>query len=333
MLEDPEAFLSANSNQLICLDEVQRVPELFPILRYAIDQHGGTGRFLLLGSASRDLIEQASESLAGRIAYLELTPFLWQEANLQNIKFNDYWTRGGFPRSLLASSNGTSMEWRQEFVRSFLERDLLQLKPRLSPERARRLWIMVAHCHGRVLNKSQLAAALDVDAHTIGSYLDLLEAAFMIRRLPPYHSNLRKRLVKSPKIYIRDTGILHTLLGIQDFNALLAHPVRGFSWESLIIDQILARLHPLAQASFYRSAKGAEADLLIEHNGKTILLEMKASSAPKMERGFWNVLADIDPLFARVIAPIERRYPLKQGVEVVPLNEIITEGLSEGWLQ
>lgn len=333
VLEEAEAFFNANSNRLICLDEVQRVPEVFPVLRYVIDQHGVNGQFLLLGSASRDLIEKASESLAGRVTYLELTPFLWEEAARAEIRFVDFWVRGGFPRSLLADSSQVSREWRQEFIRSFLERDLLQLKPRLLPERARRLWMMVAHCHGRILNKSQLASALDVDVHTVGNYLDILEAAFMIRRLPAFHSNLRKRLIKSPKIYVRDSGILHALLGIEDYNALLSHPVRGFSWEGLVVDQILARIHPLAQVSFYRTAKGAEADLVIEYGGSRIAIEIKASSAPKVERGFWNVLDDIHPDRAFVVSPVDRRYFLKRDVEVLSLEEIIEEGIADGWLR
>jgi len=332
-MEEAEAFFDANSEHLICLDEVQRVPELFPVLRVVIDKHAGNGQFLLLGSASRDLIEKASESLAGRIAYLELTPFLWEEAVRSDVGFTDFWVRGGFPRSLLAGSARASMDWRQEFVRSFLERDLLQLKPRLLPERARRLWMMVAHCHGRILNKSQLAGSLDVDVHTVGNYLDILEAAFMIRRLPAFHSNLRKRQIKSPKIYVRDSGILHALLGIEDYNALLSHPVRGFSWEGLVVDHILARIHPLAQISFYRTAKGAEVDLVVEHAGKTVAIEMKASAAPKVERGYWSVLNDIQPDRAYVVSPVARRYALKGVVEVVSLEEIIEEGLADGWLR
>ena len=191
---------------------------------------------------------------------------------------------------------------------------------------------MTAHCHGRLLNKSQLASALDVDVHTVGSYLDVLEAAFMIRRLPAFHANLRKRQIKSPKIYIRDSGILHTLLAIDDYNALLAHPVRGFSWEGLVIDQVAARLHPLAQVSFYRTAKGAEADLVIEYGGKKHVVEIKASAAPKVEAGFWSVLDDLQPERASLIAPVPRPFKIKGDVEVLSLELFIMKVQQAGWL-
>ena len=333
VLEEAEAFFNANVDKLICLDEVQRMPELFPVLRYVIDKRERKNQFLLLGSASRDLIESASESLAGRIHYTELTPFLWEEALPSHCSFQDFWVRGGFPRSLLAETSVDSLEWRQEFIRSFLERDLLLLKARLLPERARRLWMMTAHCHGRILNKSDLASALDVDVHTVGNYLDILEAAFMIRRLPAFHANLKKRQVKSPKIYVRDSGILHALLGIQDYNSLLGHPMRGFSWEGLVLDQILGRLHPLAQASFYRTAKGDEADLVVEYEGKRIVAEIKASSTPRVEAGFWKVLDDLQPESASVIAPVDRAFVLKDKVEVLSLESFIIAGQQAGWLR
>lgn len=333
VLEEAEAFFNANADKLICLDEVQRMPEVFPILWYVIDKRERKSQFLLLGSASRDLIESASESLAGRIHYTELTPFLWEEALPSHCSFQDFWVRGGFPRSLLAETSVDSLEWRQEFIRSFLERDLLLLKARLLPERARRLWMMTAHCHGRLLNKSILASALDVDVHTVGNYLDVLEAAFMIRRLPAFHANLKKRQVKSPKIYVRDSGILHALLGIQDYNGLLGHPMRGFSWEGLVLDQILGRLHPLAQASFYRTAKGYEADLVIEYEGKRIVAEIKASATPRVEAGFWKVLDDLQPESASVIAPVDRSFVLKDKVEVLSLESFIIAGQQAGWLR
>lgn len=332
-LEEAEAFFDANAGRLICLDEVQRMPELFPVLRYIMDRRGCNGQFLLLGSASRELIESASESLAGRISYLELTPFLWEEALSATGSFTDYWVRGGFPRSLLAESATVSVEWRQEFVRSFLERDLLLLKSRLLPERARRLWTMVAHCHGRLLNKSQLASALDVDVHTVDNYLDILEAAFLIRRLPAFHANLKKRMVKSPKIYVRDSGILHALLGIHDYNALLAHPMRGFSWEGLVMDQVFGRLQPLAQASFFRTAKGDEADLMVEYAGSLHVVEIKASATPKVEAGFWKVLDDVKPATAQVVAPVDRPFVLRDGLEVIDIDRLVDRGRTEGWLR
>lgn len=332
-LTEAEAFFDANADRLICLDEIQRMPELFPLIRHILDKRGTPGQLLLLGSASRDVIESASESLAGRVKYLELTPFLHDEIQQTHTPFNDYWMRGGFPRSLLAPSEEASMDWRQEFIRSFLERDLLQLKIRLMPERARRLWTMCAHCHGQLLNKSQLASALDVDSHTVDNYLDILEAAFMIRRLPSFHINLKKRLVKRPKIYIRDSGILHALLGIADYNALLAHPVRGFSWEGLVLDQILSRLSPLTQATFYRTAKGAEADLVLERGGRKAVIEIKASATPDPASGFWTVLDDLQPEYVRIIAPVDAAYPLKQGVQVLPLQAFLKDSRAAGWLK
>lgn len=333
LIEEPEAFFDANSEKLICLDEIQRVPELFPVLRYIIDKRGTNGQFLVLGSASRDLIEQSSETLAGRIQYLELTPFLWNEVESEGYSLNDLWLKGGFPRSFLSPDLQISMEWRQEFIRSFLERDLLQLKPRLSSERARKLWTMVAHCHGQLLNKSQLAVALDVDVHTVGNYLDILEAAFMIRRLPPYHANLRKRLVKSPKIYVRDSGILHALLSIDSLNQLFSHPIKGYSWESFVMDQLLARLTPFAQAYFFRTARGDEVDLVIEHAGQKIIIEIKASAAPKLESGFWNAKNDLQATAAYVVAQVPRTTPIKEGVIVLELRELLKQGQESGWLK
>lgn len=333
VLDEAESFFNANAKRLICLDEVQRMPDLFPVLRYIIDKTGKPGQFLLLGSASRDLIERSSESLAGRIHYLELSPFLYEEVLPEGVTFNTYWLRGGFPRSLLAASAEASLEWRQEFVRSFLERDLLQLKSRFSPDRARRLWMMTAHCHGRLLNKAQLASALDVDSHTVSSYLDALESAFMIRRLPAFHANLGKRQIKSPKIYVRDSGILHALLGIGDYNALLAHPMRGFSWEGAVFDQILSRLHPLARASFYRTASGDEADLVIECSGKKTLVEIKAASRPQPEKGFWTVLEALRPDSAWMVAQVEHSYILREKLDVLPLAGLIARGREEGWLR
>ena len=332
ILDDPEAFFDANSEKLICLDEIQRMPELFPFFRYILDKRNRPGQLLLLGSASRDVIEFAAESLAGRIRYLELTPFLWSEIRHLN-DMRTYWLRGGFPRSLLASSDEESAEWRMDFVRSFLERDVPGFNTRISPVTIERIWVMLAHMHGQLLNKAALAHALGVDGHSVNNYLDLLEGAFMIRRLPPYYSNTKKRLVKSPKVYIRDVGILHSLLQISSSHDLFRHSVYGFSWEGLVIENIIGRLKPGVSAFFYRTAQRAEADLLLEQGAKRIVIEIKASSAPKVERGFWNVLDDIQPDHAFVVSPVERRYFLKRDVEVVSLEEIIEEGLAEGWLR
>jgi hypothetical protein len=335
VLVEAEAFFDAHADSLICLDEVQRLPEIFPLLRHVVDGRRRNGCFLLLGSASRELIESASESLAGRIKYIELSPFLLDEAESAGGDRVKLWMRGGFPRSLLAASERASMDWRQEFIRSFLERDLLQLRARFMPERARRLWTMVAHGHGQLLNKSQLAVSLDVDAHTVGSYLDILEAAFMIRRIPPFHANRKKRLVKSPKIYVRDSGILHALLGIPSYRDLLAHPLRGFSWEGFVMDQILPRLQPLAQATFYRTATGAEVDLLLELGSRRAVIEIKASSSPKLEKGFWTSLEDLKPDQVWVVAPVERKYSLssEKKINAVSVADLVEECRQAGWMR
>ncbi|MEA2069474.1 MAG: DUF4143 domain-containing protein [Verrucomicrobiota bacterium] len=218
-------------------------------------------------------------------------------------------------------------------MRSFLERDVPGFNTRISPVAIERIWVMLAHMHGQLLNKAALAHALGVDGHSVNNYLDLLEGAFMIRRLPPYYSNTKKRLVKSPKVYIRDSGILHSLLQISSDHDLFRHSVYGFSWEGLVIENIIGRLTPGVSAFFYRTAQRAEADLLLEQGTTRIVIEIKASSAPKVERGFWNVLDDIRPDFARVVAPVERRYSLKEGVEVLSLEDIISEGCTAGWLR
>ncbi|MBT3380560.1 MAG: ATP-binding protein [Lentisphaerae bacterium] len=319
-LEDIEGFLDRHADRLVCLDEIQRVPSLFEPLRYAIDRTGRPGQFLVLGSASRDLIRQSSETLAGRIRYLELTPFLLSEVSAENME--DVWMRGGYPRSYLAVSDEESSEWRLDFITSFLERDVPFLRPRMSPESVRALWSMVAHCHGQLLNRARLATALGVDNHTVKGYLDLLEGAFMLRRLPPFAANLKKRLVKTPKVYVRDSGALHALLGVETADDLFGHPVRGVSWEGFCIDNIMARMHRSVRASFYRTAKGAEIDLVLERGSRRLALEFKASAAPKLQRGFWTALEDLDATSAAIIAPVSEEYEIR-GVRVVSLGDFL----------
>ena len=309
-LADPEALFAANTNRMICIDEIQRVPELFPVMRYAIDQDRAPGRFLILGSASKDLIRQASESLAGRIRYLELTPFLLGEiADGRNLE--TYWQRGGFPPSWMASHEEASFEWRLDFIRDFLERDIPMLQPRIPPERIRRLWSMLAHTHGQLLNMASLAGSLGVQGPTIRSYIDLLEGAYVVRRLVSYAANLKKRLVKSPKLYIRDSGVLHVLLNIPDRNSLLGHPVYGASWEGFCLENILGRCKRTVQASFYRTVRGAEIDLILEQGRSRIAVEFKASSTARPQRGFWTALKDLSIDRAWIIAPIQEGYPVR----------------------
>jgi predicted AAA+ superfamily ATPase len=321
-LSDPELFLSAHKDELVCLDEIQRAPEIFPALRSVIDERSRNGQFLILGSASRDLMRQSSESLAGRLACLELTPFLLSEVADLKTPLATFLLRGGFPRSLLADSDESSHHWRQSFVRSFLERDLPQLGISIPAGAIERLWTMCAHSHGQVLNQSQLGASLGVSHTTIRSYVDLLSRTFMLRLLPPLESNTRKRLVKSPRLYLRDTGILHALLDIETYDDLLGHPVFGHSWEGAVIENVLAEM-PGWRGSFYRTAAGAEIDLVLEKGGRRIAIECKASVAPAPTQGFWNALEDIGAKEAWIVAPIEGSYPLKRGVTVASLASCV----------
>jgi predicted AAA+ superfamily ATPase len=321
-LDDPIAFFELHKDELICLDEIQRTPDLFTTLRSIIDTRGRNGQFLILGSASRDLIRQSAESLAGRIAYLELTPLLLAEIEKQPTgDMRELWLRGGFPRSFLASDVDTSFEWRQDFIRTFLERDISMLGFRIPPARLGRFWRMCAHVHGAVLNMSKLSGALGVSVHTIRSYVDLLEDTLMLRVLRPDTPNLKKRLVKSPKIYIRDSGILHALLGIRTHDDLLSHPVIGASFEGFAMENILAHSKGF-EPSFFRSIAGAEIDLILRKGGRTLAFELKSSTVPKVSRGFRNVLDDISPNAAYVVAPVKESYPIRGGVMVIPPSDI-----------
>ena len=323
-LTDPEAFFSLNADKLICLDEIQRVPELFPILRSVIDENRRNGQFIILGSASPDLIRQSSETLAGRVSYFELTPFLFKEISEHSSpnKLRKLWLRGGFPRSYLASDEKESFEWRLNFIRTFLERDIPQLGFRIPAKTLERFWKMCAHLHGQLLNSSKLGESLGVSHHTVRSYSDLLEQTFVLRVLRPYESNLKKRLIKSPKIYIRDTGLLHALLDIESHNELLGHPVYGASWEGFVIENILSVL-PNWNAFFYRAASGSELDLVLEKGKRRIAVECKVSTSPTLNRGFWNAVKDLALREVWIIAPIRESYPGGRGVTVAPLEAFI----------
>ena len=278
---------------------------------------------MILGSASRDLIRQSSESLAGRIAYLELTPFLLSEVETDG-KVIPYWLRGGFPESALARSNRDSVRWRRNFIRTFLERDIPQLGIRIPSKTLERLWRMCAHYHGRQLNQSSLGAALGISHTTIRSHLALLAETFMVRLLPPLLPNLKKRLVKSPRIYLRDSGVLHTLLDIENEDDLLGHPVRGSSWEGMVIENILGELRDW-RGYFYRSVAGAEIDLVLEKARTRIAVECKLSTVPEVGKGFWNALKDIEIKEAFIIAPVKESYPIGKGVKVTSLSEFIRD--------
>lgn len=321
-LSDPELFLSRHAGQFIVLDEIQRQPELFAVLRALIDAQRTPGRFLLLGSASPQLLRQASESLAGRICFHELAPFDVSEINPSHRQLQDFWLRGGYPLSWLAQSDASSFAWRESFISTHLERDIPAFGIRIPGTTLHRFWQMLAHLHGQLWNASRLAAGFGVSAPTVQHYLDILEATYMLRRLPPLQANLGKRLVKSPKVYLRDSGILHALLGIENLNDLAGHPIVGASWEGWVLEQIAQLIGAQWQLSFYRTASGAEMDVVATRGGRKIGFEIKFSSAPALSKGFWSALNDLQLDQAYVVAPVESGYPLAPNVEVVAATEL-----------
>lgn len=329
-LTDPAAFLALHTNELVILDEVHRMPALFEELRGIIDRgrRAGqrTGRFLMLGSAAIDLLRQSGESLAGRIEYIELAPFTAIEI-ADPAAIPQLWLRGGFPDSFLAPNDADSLANRQSFIRTYLERDVPMFGPRIAAEALERLWTMLAHAQASLLNASRLASSMEVSAPTVTSYIGLLVDLLLVRRLPPYHANLGKRLVKSPKVYIRDSGLTHALLGIETLDDLLGHPVAGPSWEGLVIESLLAVAPAGARASFYRSAGGAEIDLILEMGARhgTWAIEIKRTSAPKLERGFRSALDDIKPKRAFLVHGADDRFPLGEGVEAIGLKAMAEE--------
>jgi predicted AAA+ superfamily ATPase len=325
-LQNAELYLAEHRDKLVILDEVQRAPGLFQNLRGLIDQgrrqEHRYGRFLLLGSASIDLLQQASETLAGRIAYLELTPF--DALELEAEQMDLLWLRGGFPNSLLASGNTISLKWRLDFIRTYLERDIPLLGPRIPAETLRRFWTMLAHNQGELLNAAKLAAALGVDGKTISRYLDLLVDLLLVRRLQPWHGNTGKRLVKSPKTYVRDSGIAHALLGISDKEALLGHPICGQSWEGFVIENCLSVAPPHSEAHFYRTSAGAECDLLITFpDQKTWAIEIKRNQAPTLTKGFYFAQNEITPEAGYVVYPGQETFPMNEQVQAISLIHLM----------
>lgn len=321
-LAEPELYLDRHADKLVILDEVHRAPGLFQTLRGVIDRgrraKRGTGRFLLLGSASVDLLKQSGETLAGRIAYLELNPIDALEAAPQDIE--RLWIRGGFPDSFLAASDRASLRWRRDFIRTYLERDVPMFGPRIPAETLRRFWTMLAHRQAGLLNASELARALGVDGKTVASYLDLLVDLLLVRRLQPWHANLGKRLVKSPKVQVRDSGLVHALLGLETPEQVLGHPVAGASWESFAIETLAAAAPEGTAPHFFRTAAGAEIDLLLSlPGGRLWAFEIKRSLAPKVERGFYIACGDLKPERRIVVYPGAEVFPMRHGVEALPL--------------
>ena len=315
-LADPARFLASRRDRLVVLDEVQNAPELFGELRAEIDTDRRSGRFLILGSASFRLLRQ-SQTLAGRLSVVDMAPLLLAEVAARFEDIERLWVRGGFPGSFTAASEAESWRWRQDFVRHFLNVDLAAIGIAVDPPSMGRLWRMLAHLHGQLLNASALSRSLGVSAPTVGRWIDHLADALVLRLLEPFHANLGKRLVKSPKLYLRDSGLLHALLGLADADALAGHPGAGASWEGIVIEQICARLPAHVPVSFYRTAAGAELDLVIEAGATRIGIEAKLSSAPTVTKGFWQACEDVGVSQAWVVAPVREGWSIGDGVEVV----------------
>lgn len=324
---DAEAFLRQQEGRLTIIDEIQHQPQLFRILRGLVDerkrQGERTGQFLLLGSASRDLLQQTSESLAGRVRFLELNPLTLAEVQSENesIDFTEQlWMRGGFPDSYLASTNQESWNWRSDFIRTYIERDIPQLGVNIPPAKMRRFWTMLAHLNGQQVNFSNLGKSLDATHTTIRNYLDLLTDLYMVRQLTPWYGNTKKRLIKAPKVFVRDTGLLHRLLNIQDYNALLSHPVIGSSWEGFVIENILTHLTDDWTASYYRTSNGTEIDLVLENpNGEIWAIEIKRSHAPKIKASYYHAADDIGAHRKFVIYSGRDQFPISNETEVIGL--------------
>jgi uncharacterized protein len=322
-LQDPERFFAEHAGELICLDEIQRTPEIFPHLRSVVDERNRNGQFLLLGSASPDVLRQSSESLAGRVRFIELTPFLWLEIHRTDRKeLFGYWLRGGYPRSVQAADDDASFQWRVDYMSALLERDVPNFGFRIPPATLRRAWTMIAHYQGELINLSKIGTSLGVSHSTVRSHLDVLTRLYMTHELPPLEANIKKRLVKTPKVYVRDSGLFHALLDIGTKEELLGHPAYGSSWEGLVLEHVRATL-PRWKRSFYRTTNGAELDIVLESQGRLIAVECKASSSPTVSRGFWTAISDLGIKEAWVVAPVDESYPIGEGVRVAPLHEML----------
>ena len=326
-LQDPLAYLESHADELIVLDEIQRVRDLFEVLRGLIDagRRSGrrVGRFLILGSASIELLKQSAETLAGRLAFVELGPLSPLEVATDAPAQERVWLRGGFPESFLADTDAASLEWRRAFIRTYLERDIPQLGPRIPAETLRRFWTMLAHVQGGLLNASTLAGSLGVSGQTVARYLDLMADLLLLRRLSPWAENAGKRLIRSPKVYVRDSGLTHALLDLGDAETLLSHPVVGPSFEGFVIETLASVAPAGSSLHFYRTAAGAEIDLLIRlPGGRLWAVEVKRSSAPKPSRGFYTACADLAPEAAWVVYPGTEAFPVGQGAMAVGVIDL-----------
>ena len=327
-LNEPELYFENNEDRTIILDEIQRVPEIFATLRGIIDRRKRAGKksgqFLILGSASLDLLQQSSESLAGRIAYAKLSGLKATEIRADDTDL--LWLRGGFPSSFLSENEMDSFQWRQSFISTYLERDIPQFGFRIPSFTLRQFWTMIAHVQGGILNLSKLAGNLGVSVPTVSRYLDLLDDLFLVRKLAPWSSNIGKRLIRSPKVYIRDSGLTHALLKIKDFDELISHPVLGESWEGYIIENLVSSLPEWVSFYFYRTSAGAEIDLIIEINQKKIVaIEIKRSLSPSLTKGFIIGCEDIKATHKYFVYPGKEKFPLSKDVSAIPLLEMMNE--------
>ena len=320
-LGNPAAFFAANRQRLVVLDEIQNQPQILSELRGEIDEDRRPGRFLLLGSASFKLLKQ-SQSLAGRLSLVDMSPLLLSEVFETFADIQTLWIRGGFPNSYQAKTPNASWDWRVALIRHFLNTDMPALGINVDPQLMHRFWRMVAHLHGQMFNASAIAASLGISASTTGRYLDHLCDTLMVRRLRPYYVNLGKRLVKSPKVYVRDSGLLHSLLGLREVNDLLGHPSTGASWEGFVVEQIANHLPAGANLSFYRTAAGAELDVVVELGRKKLGFEVKFSSAPTVTKGFWQACEDVGVDAAFIVAPVQTGWPVDGKVQVIPVTDI-----------
>jgi len=328
-LADAEMYLESQADRLVVIDEIQRKPDLFPLLRALVDKRRRAGRFLILGSADLIALRQISESLAGRIQFLELGPFSRTEVG-PKVSLKRHWLRGGYPEALLPRSDEVSGRWREALIRSYLERDLNQLGFRVAAPELRRFWTMLAHNHGQPWNAQELASSFGVTPPTATHYRSILEQMFLVRALPAWHANLKKRLVKSPRVYVRDSGLLHSLLGLTSIDALLSHPAAGKSWEGFVLEQILETARGRLDASYFRTHAGAEIDFVI-HRGQKILalVEVKLGLKPVLARGFHEARKDLGQPRAWAIYSGSERYPLSSGAEAVGLDQFLVEILPE----
>ena len=327
-IADPALYLADHEDRLVILDEVHGVPDLFQSLRGLIDRGRRrgrrAGRFMLLGSASMDLLRQSGETLAGRVAYVELNPF--DALEVDAAEHDTLWVRGGFPDSFLARDDGRSLTWRDNFIRTYLERDVPQLGPRIPAETLRRFWVMLAHTQGGVLNAAALARGLGVDGRTVSRYLDLMVDLLLVRRLTPWRRNVGKRLIKSPKVYVRDSGIVHALLGLGSKEEILGHPIAGLSWEGSVIESLLSVAPDRTEASFYRASGGAEIDLVLTLPGRQPwAVEIKRSLNPRPSRGFHSACEDVEPEARFVVYPGGERYRVAQDVEALRVVDLASE--------